>query len=159
MIIILRKILFLEIFDAIMKSVDISDTSYMNFFTESQKNILGISSKENEVLGSLKNSKSIFTLSKDTNIPRATLYPIVKNLSQRNFIEIKNYGTRKKYETISPKMLSDMIMKIGIEIGEKNDDELIVHKNENFTPVTPANVTEVEKPKNWFAKIFSHRTK
>jgi sugar-specific transcriptional regulator TrmB len=84
-------------------------------FTEQQTKILGLSKRENNVLRSLENAKSIFVLSKYTKIPRATLYPIIKKLYERGFVKCKSDGSRYIYQRISKKAVSTLFQKIALD--------------------------------------------
>ncbi|GEM_PF-5557745 len=133
-------------------------------FTKEQKNILGISVKENKVLASLKKSKSIFTLSKNVKIPRASLYPIIQKLFQRGFIRSKSVGNRFHFQAISKENLSEMLAKIAIELRESIEPaKIVLQKPEILTkieiPPTPALPPTVTAPKpkkisTWLKSIF-----
>ena len=96
-------------------SVRISDTQKNKMFTEQHTKILGLSKRENNVLRSLENAKSIFVLSKNTKIPRATLYPIIKKLYERGFVKCKSDGSRYIYQTISKKEVCMLFQKIALD--------------------------------------------
>jgi len=102
-----------------IQNVGISDSIFHPMFNKEQKNILGISVKENKVLASLKNTKSIFTLSKDVKIPRASLYPIIKKLFQRGLIRSRSHGNRFQYQAVPKENISEMLAKISIELQEQ----------------------------------------
>lgn len=92
-------------------------------FTEQQTKILALSKRENNVLRSLENAKSIFVLSKNTKIPRATLYPIIKKLYERGFVKCKSDGSRYIYQSISKKAISTLFQKIASDFKTVNEGE------------------------------------
>jgi predicted transcriptional regulator len=71
-------------------------------FNKKQALFLGISPTENVVLKSIyKKSLSIFSISDETSIPRATVYLIIQKLYQRGFIRVKMQGKRYLYKSSS----------------------------------------------------------
>ena len=128
----------------------------MKILNENQNKILGISKKENIILESLVNSKSIFALNKDTKIPRATLYPIIKNLQERGFIKSESFGKRFKYQTVSLKILGEIIEKIGIDLKHINNTEEIKTKTINIVESKVIEPQKNKKTTGWFKSFFSN---
>jgi hypothetical protein len=88
-------------------------------FTEEQRKILNISKNEYIVLRSLNKPKFILTISEDTKIPRATLYPVIKLLFERGLITCEQRGKRFQYLSISSDYFANTLFKISIDIGPK----------------------------------------
>ncbi len=107
---------------------------------------LGLSIKEQKILEALEiNPKSLFTLSREINIPRGTLYPIIKKLFEREFVVVKNRGKRFLYKCIEREKLAqklqEVIHSLDIRIDSSGKDL------ETMSPI---------KKRGWLKSLFDN---
>ncbi len=118
-------------------------------FTEEQKNLLGLSDKENAVLQSINSSnKSLSSLSLDTCIPRPTVYLLINKLYKRGLVKCRKQGSRFYYQTITTETLACAFRSIADSLEPKVLQEL------NISSVTTESrlLEHHQKiPRKWFS--------
>lgn len=118
-----------------LKSVSIFDTWIM--FNKESLKFLGINDKECKILECIKClPKNIFQLSKETSIPRATIYPLITKLYDRKLVNCIKLGNRFVYLSIQPDDLVKKLDYIANDFGK--------------VKVSPS----IQPKKNWLKKIF-----
>lgn len=139
---------------------------------KSQASFLGLDKKEIKILSSIQQSpKSMYVISNEVNIPRATLYPIIEKLSDRGFIMNMKHGKRTLYK-LTPtdqlvSRLSALIKELewNIEspvpvqpnvISEKRHSEPVIASQQEIAPRSPQSTPtpSQKKSSNWFKKLF-----
>jgi predicted transcriptional regulator len=103
---------------------------FKSMFQKEHVGFLNISDKENKILFSIHESpKSILQISAEIKIPRATLYPIVKQLEKRGWVMPVRYGKKVNWQAIPPEALSMKIFSIA--------ESLIMEKIDAVRKETP----------------------
>lgn len=148
---------------------------------KNQAKFLGLEKREIKIIQSLKEKpKSMFVLSDDVHIPRATLYPIITKLSDRGFIFTQRIGKRIMYQaTPANELITRLTLiikdlewnhsqslsvpdsthtqtehepKIGMpEIKPTQHPDIVVPKKTDPAPLPQ------KKVKKWFGGLFSKK--
>jgi sugar-specific transcriptional regulator TrmB len=139
---------------------------------KSQASFLGLDKKEIKILSAIQQSpKSMFVISNEVNIPRATLYPIVEKLSDRGFIHSVRKGQRVLYQ-LTPtdqlvSRLSALIKELEWNIASPAEEKIngssitlsgtadqAPIKISSTTQQSPIPSSSQKKSNNWFKKLF-----
>lgn len=124
---------------------------------KSQAEFLGLEKREIKILQSLKEKpKSMFVLSDDVHIPRATLYPIITKLSDRGFIFTQRIGKRVVYQaTPAHELIARLTLIIKDIEWNQGQSHSVSNTTAQINPEVKSSETKPDQHPNQHPEIIS----